>query len=83
MDFSYNKLLCVVWGVTIRAGPRAVCWGLVLSVGASARCRVLVVYSMVLPIHFLKFGEGALATYGPGNFRIVTFPKILYVLDPK
>ena len=40
-------------------------------------------YSMVWPVGFLRFGEGTLATYGPGSRRIAKFHRNLKVLRPE
>ena len=40
-------------------------------------------YSTVLPVGFLRFGEGTLATYGPGSSRIVKFLRKMKVLKPE
>ena len=40
-------------------------------------------YSMDGPVGFLRFGEGTLATYGPGSTRIVKFQWNLKVLKPE
>ena len=45
--------------------------------------RTELAYSMDGPVGFLRFGEGTLATYGPGSSRIVKFQWNLKVLRPK
>ena len=40
-------------------------------------------YSTVWPVGFLRFGEGTLATYGPGSSIIVKFQWNLKVRRPK
>ena len=40
-------------------------------------------YSMDGSVGFLRFGEGTLATYGPGSSRIVKFQRNLKVLRPE
>ena len=40
-------------------------------------------YSMDGPVGFLRFGEGTLATYGPGSSRIVKFLWKMKVLKPE
>ena len=52
-----------------------------LPVRPPAVCRN--VYSMDGPVGFLRFGEGTLASYGPGSSRIVQFQWNLKVLKPE
>ena len=40
-------------------------------------------YSTVWPVGYLRFGEGTLATYGPGSRRIVDFREKMKVLKPE